>query len=78
VRRVDDRHERGVRVDTMTAVASVTPAGMCQLGYSKEHHPDLLPVKSAVSGLDPLGSPWTTTVVVGHTSDTPISLPEIA
>jgi len=51
---------------------------MCQPGHSKEHHPDLPPVKSAVSGLDPLGSPWTTTVVAGHTADTPLSLPEIA
>jgi transposase len=56
----------------------VTPAGLCQLGPSKDHRPALPQVKSAMAVLDPLGLPLTTTVVAGHTADDPLSLPEIA
>src|SRR5262245_46995396 len=41
VLRVYDWQGRGVRVDTTTAAAYVTPAGMFQLGYSKDHCPAL-------------------------------------
>ena len=78
VLRVYDLQERAVRVDTTTAAAYVTPDGMCQLGYSKDHRPDLPQVKIAMSVLDPLGLPLTTTVVAGHTADDPLYLPEIA
>jgi transposase len=77
VRRVYDVQGRVVRVDTTTA-AYVTPEGMFQLGQSKDHRPDLPQVQSARSVLDPLGLPWTTTVVAGHTADDPLSLPEMA
>jgi transposase len=78
VLRVYDLQGRVVRVDTTTAGASVTPEGLCQLGHSTAHRPDLPHVKSAMAGLDPLGVPLTTTVVAGHTADAPRSLPEIA
>ena len=67
-----------VRVDTTTAAAYVTPAGLFQLGHSKDHRPDLPQVKIAVAVLDPLGLPLTMTVVAGHTADDPLYLPEIA
>jgi transposase len=78
VLRVYDVQGRVVRVDTTTAGAYVTPAGLCQLGHSKDHRPDLPQVKIAMAVLDPLGLPLTTTVVAGQTADDPLSLPEIA
>ncbi len=56
----------------------MTPEGLCQLGHSKDHRPDLPQVKMAMAVLDPLGLPWTMTVVAGQTADDPLSLPEIA
>ena len=58
--------------------AYVTPEGLFQLGHSKDHRPDLPQVKIAMSVLDPLGLPLTTTVVAGQTADDPLYLPEIA
>jgi transposase len=78
VLRVDDLQGRMVRVDTTTAAAYVTPEGLFQLGHSKDHRPDLPQVKIAMSVLDPLGWPLTTTVVAGQTADDPLYLPEIA
>jgi transposase len=78
VLRVYDLHGRVVRVDTTTARAYVTPEGLFQLGHSKDHRPDLPQVKIAMSVLDPLGLPLTTTVVAGQTADDPLYLPEIA
>jgi transposase len=78
VLRVYDLQGRVVRVDTTTAAAYVTPDGLFQLGHSKEHRPDLPQVKIALSVLDPLGLPLTTTVVAGNTADDPLYLPEIA
>src|SRR5437879_2765354 len=78
VLRVYNLQGRMVRVDTTTAAAYVTPEGMCQLGHSKDHRPDLPQVKIAMSVLDPLGLPLTTTVVAGHTADDPLYLPESA
>jgi transposase len=78
VLRVYDLQGRVVRVDTTTAAAYVTPDGMFQLGHSKDHRPDLPQVKIAMSVLDPLGLPLTTTVVAGNTADDPLYLPEIA
>jgi transposase len=57
VLRVYDLQGRLVRVDTTTAGAYVTPAGLFQLGHSKNHRPDLPQVKIAMSVLDPLGLP---------------------
>jgi transposase len=78
VLRVYNLQGRMVRVDTTTAAASVTPAGLCQLGHRKEHRPDLPQVKIAMAVRDPLGLPLTTTVVAGQTADDPLSLPESA
>jgi transposase len=78
VLRVYDLQGRVVRVDTTTAAAYVTPEGLFQLGHSKDHRPDLPQVKIAMSVLDPLGLPLTTTVVAGQTADDPLYLPEIA
>jgi transposase len=78
VLRVYDLQRRVVRVDTTTAAAYVTPEGMFQLGHSKDHRPDLPQVKIAMSVLDPLGLPLTTTVVAGNTADAPLYLPEMA
>ena len=78
VLRVYDLQGRLVRVDTTTAAAYVTPAGLFQLGHSKDHRPDLPQVKIAMAVLDPLGVPLTLTVVAGNTADDPLYLPEIA
>ena len=78
VLRVDDLQGRLARVDTTTAPACVSPEGFFQLGHSKDHRPDLPQVKMAMSVLDPLGLPWTTTVVAGNRADDPLYVPEIA
>src|SRR5712691_286986 len=78
VLRVYDLQGRVVRVDTTTAGAYVTPEGLFQLGHSKDHRPDLPQVKIAMTVLDPLGLPLTTTVVAGQTADDPLDLPAIA
>src|SRR6266850_159654 len=76
--RVYDLQKRMARVDSTTVAAFVTPEGMFQLGHSKDHRSDLPQVKIAMSVLDPLGLPLTTTVVAGNTADDPLYLPEIA
>jgi len=63
---------RLVRVDTTPAAAYRTPEGLFQLGHSKDHRPDLPQVKIAMSVLDPLGWPLTTTGVAGQTADEPL------
>ena len=78
VMRVYARRGHVARVDRPTASACVTPAGMCQRGYRKEHRPELPPWKMAMSTRDPLGLPLTVTAVAGNTADDPFSLPEIA
>jgi transposase len=75
--RVYDLRSDQVRIDTTTAAAFITPAGMFQLGYSKDQRPDLLQLKISLSVLDPLGLPLTTTVVAGNCADDPLYLPEI-
>jgi transposase len=78
VLRVYDVQARAGHVETTTAAADVTPEGLFQLGHSKDHRPDLPQGKVALSVLDPLGAPLTTTVVAGHTADAPRSRPEMA
>ena len=78
VLRVYDLQGRLARVDTTTAPACVSPEGFLQLGHSKDHRPDLPQVKMAMSVLDPLGFPLTTTVVAGNRADDPLYVPEIA
>src|SRR4029450_4593090 len=67
-RRVYALPGRVVRLDTTPAAASVTPEGLCQLGHSQAQRPALPPVQVAMSVLDPLGLPLTTTVVAGQTA----------
>jgi transposase len=78
VLRVYDVQGRVVRVDTTTAAAYVTPAGLCQLGHSKDHRPDLPQGKIAMAVLAPLGLPLTTTVVAGQTADAPLYVPDVS
>lgn len=75
--RVYDLQPRRVRIDTTTASAFVTPDGLFQLGYSKDHRPDLPQLKIPLSVLDPLGLPLTTAVVAGNCADDPLYVPEI-
>lgn len=77
--RVYDLQPQRVRIDSTTAKSygMVSPAGLLQLGHSKDHRPDLPQVKINLSVLDPLGLPLTTTVVSGECADDPLYLPEI-
>jgi transposase len=77
IRTYDLKTER-VRLDTTTASATVSPAGLFQFGHSKDHRPDLPQLKISMSVLDPLGLPLSTTVVAGNAADDPLYLPEIA
>lgn len=75
--RVYDLRPQQARIDTTTASAFVSPDGMFQLGYSKDHRPDLPQLKISLSVLDPLGLPLTTTVAPGNCADDPLYVPEI-
>src|SRR5512147_1855703 len=72
--RVYDLRGARVRVDSTTAkgYVEVTEAGLFQFGHSKDHRPDLPPVKINLSTLDPLGLPLSTTVVSGEQADDPL------
>jgi len=76
--RVYDLRPKTIRVDPTTVSAYVTPAGMFQLGHSKDHRPDLPQLKIALATLDPLGLPMTIATVAGNTADDPLYLPAIA
>lgn len=69
-----------VRVDTTTvsSYGAVSEAGLLQLGYSKDHRPDLGQVKIASVTLDPLGLPLVTLPVSGEQADERLYLPVIA
>src|SRR6266511_3081989 len=77
--RVYDLEPERVRRDSTTARGhgSVTEDGLFQFGPSKDHRPDLPPVKVMVSALDPLGRPVATAVVPGQRADDPWSGPAI-
>ena len=68
-----------VRVDSTTTSGywSVGDDGLFQLGYSKDHRPDLPQFKVMLSALDPLGLPLVTQVVAGNAADDPLYLPAI-
>src|SRR5258708_16577755 len=55
--RVYNLKPKRVRVDSTTAsgYGTVTEEGLFQLGYSKDHRPDLPQLKVMLSALDPLG-----------------------
>jgi transposase len=78
--RVYDLKPKRVRVDSTTASGywTVTQEGLFQLGYSKDHRPDLPQLKVMLSALDPLGLPVATQVVSGERADDPLYLPAIA
>ena len=77
--RVYKLRPKRVRVDTTTCSGywSVTPEGLFQFGYSKDHRPDLPQVKVVLSALDPLGMPAATDVVSGNRADDPLYIPAI-
>src|SRR2546421_4012796 len=68
-----------VRVDSTTASGywTVTEEGLFQLGYSKDHRPDLPQLKVMLSALDPLGLPMATQVVSGERADDLLYIPAI-
>jgi transposase len=70
---------KSVRIDTTTCSGywSVTPEGLFQFGFSKDHRPDLPQAKVVLSALDPLGMPVATDVVSGSRADDPLYIPAI-
>lgn len=56
-----------VRIDTTSGSGywEITEDGLCQLGHSKDHRPDLPQLKVVLATLDPLGMPVATQVVGG-------------
>ncbi len=78
--RVYDLKPKRVRVDSTTVSGywTVTQEGLFQLGYSKDHRPDLPQLKVMLSALDPLGLPVATQVVSGERADDRLYLPAIA
>src|SRR5205807_6332530 len=77
--RVYNLKPKRVRVDSTTAKGywTVTEEGLFQLGYSKDHRPDLPQLKVMLSALDPLGLPMATQVVSGKGADDPLYIPAI-
>jgi len=77
--RVYQLQPQRVRLDSTTASGywSVTEDGLFQLGYSKDHRPDLPQLKVMLSALDPLGLPLVTQVVAGKAADDPLYIPAI-
>jgi transposase len=77
--RVYQLQPQRVRLDSTTASGywSVTEDGLFQLGYSKDHRPDLPQLKVMLSALDPLGLPLATQIVAGKAADDPLYIPAI-
>src|SRR2546421_1257764 len=77
--RVYQLHPQRVRLDSTTVSGywTVSEDGLFQLGYSKDHRPDLPQLKVMLSALDPLGLPVATQVVAGKGADDPLSIPAI-
>jgi transposase len=77
--RVYNLKPQRVRVDSTTASGywTVTKEGLFQLGYSKDHRPDLPQLKVMLSALDPLGLPVATQVVSGERADDLLYIPAI-
>jgi transposase len=77
--RVYNLKPQRVRVDSTTASGywTVTKEGLFQLGYSKDHRPDLPQLKVMLSALDPLGLPVATQVVSGERADDLLYIPTI-
>src|SRR5258707_373147 len=77
--RVYQLNPQRVRLDSTTASGywTVSEDGLFQLGYSKDHRPDLPQLKVMLSALDPLGLPLATQVVAGKGADDPLYIPAI-
>jgi transposase len=77
--RVYNLKPKCVRVDSTTASGywTVTEQGLFQLGYSKDHRPDLPQLKVMLSVLDPLGLPVATQIVSGERADDLLYIPAI-
>src|SRR5712692_8942317 len=77
--RVYELNPQRVRLASTTASGywSVSEDGLFQLGYSKDHRPDLPQLKVMLSALDPLGLPLVTQVVAGKAADDPLYIPAI-
>src|SRR5947209_7311874 len=77
--RVYQLQPQRVRLDSTTASGywRVNEDGLFQLGYSKDHRPDLPQLKVMLSALDPLGLPLVTQVVAGKAADDPLYIPAI-
>ena len=77
--RVYQLQPQRVRLDSTTVSGywSVNEDGLFQLGYSKDHRPDLPQLKVMLSALDPLGLPLVTQVVAGKAADDPLYIPAI-
>ncbi len=77
--RVYQLNPQRVRLDSTTASGywTVSEDGLFQLGYSKDHRPDLPQLKVMLSALDPLGLPLATQVVAGKAADDPLYIPAI-
>src|SRR5947209_10365262 len=78
--RAYDLKPKRVRIDSTTASGywTVTEEGLFQLGYSKDHRPDLPQLKVMLAALDPLGLPVATQIVSGERADDRLYLPAIA
>jgi len=78
--RVYDLRTDCVRLDSTTASSygAVSEDGLLQLGYSKDHRPDLPQLKVMLATLDPLGMPLVTEALSGERADDPLYLPAIA
>ena len=77
--RVYDLRVERVRLDSTSASGywSVTSAGLCQFGHSKDRRPDVPQVKVMLAALDPLELPVATDVLPGQRADDPLSMPAI-
>ena len=77
--RVYQLNPQRVRLDSTTVSGywTVREDGLFQLGYSKDHRPDLPQLKVMLSALDPLGLPLATQVVAGQVADDPLYIPAI-
>ncbi len=77
--RVYNLKPKRARVDSTTASGywTVSEQGLFQLGYSKDHRPDLPQLKVMLSVLDPLGLPVATQIVSGERADDPLYIPAI-
>jgi len=63
---------------TINSYGLVDENGLLQLGYSKDHRPDLGQLKLMYSTLDPMALPVYLSVVEGNKADDPLYIPAIA